>query len=421
MERSLWAVLVGTFTLRFSTGLTGTLLVFYLADIPGVDAVAVGLMAATFYATELVLSTPFGLVSDRLGHHRVMQLGPAFGIVAVIVTFFTADLLVLGGTRVLEGGSTAASVPSILGFIAMVTAGDELLRGRASARFEGATIAGLGAGVVAAGPLYDLIGRPAFLLNALVYGLSFLIYRFGVAEPPEAEAARRAPHPGYGRYVAILRSSHIWLLAPTWIAINAALGLYTSQTLFQLVKDPDPRFANQLLVGGTGNTAVSLGFGVALLVFFAGLAFWGERFKRYRRTSIIFFGICGGFALVAGAAIYNHSRDLGGAVQLGAGGVLIVGLFVLSGATPAALGLLADVTEHFPADRGAIMGLYSVFLAVGQILGSLIGGVAAENAGIDGVLVATVVLLGVAVVPLVRLRAFEHVVPGGAEGQVELA
>ena len=70
-----------------------------------------------------------------------------------------------------------------------------------------------------------------------------------------------------------------------------------------------------------------------------------------------------------------------------------VGLFVLAGATPAALGLLADVSERFPADRGAIMGLYSVFLAIGQIIGSLIGGFAADWRGIDGMLIATVGLL----------------------------
>ena len=35
------------------------------------------------------------------------------------------------------------------------------------------------------------------------------------------------------------------------------------------------------------------------------------------------------------------------------------------------------------------MGLYSVFLAIGQIIGALIGGFAAEAAGIDGMLVAT--------------------------------
>ena len=37
------------------------------------------------------------------------------------------------------------------------------------------------------------------------------------------------------------------------------------------------------------------------------------------------------------------------------------------------------MSERFPSDRGAIMGLYSVFLALGQITGSLLGGVAADD------------------------------------------
>src|SRR5690349_5160952 len=103
MDRSLWAVLGGTFTLRFSTGLTG----------------------------------------------------------------LTTNLFVLGGTRILEGASTAASVPSILGYIALVTAGNEVLRGKAAARFEGATLAGLGVGLVIAPLLFAALGPAAFFLNAL--------------------------------------------------------------------------------------------------------------------------------------------------------------------------------------------------------------------------------------------------------------
>ena len=99
------------------------------------------------------------MLSDRLGHHRVMQLGPLFGLVAVIITGLTTNLWLLGGTRLLEGASTAASVPSILGFIAMATANDEALRGKTSSRFEAATIAGLGAGFAAAGPLWTVSGR----------------------------------------------------------------------------------------------------------------------------------------------------------------------------------------------------------------------------------------------------------------------
>jgi MFS family permease len=65
------------------------------------------------------------------------------------------------------------------------------------------------------------------------------------------------------------------------------------------------------------------------------------------------------------------------------------------------------MSESFPADRGAVMGLYSVFLAVGQIVGALIGAAAAERWAFDGILMATLLLQVVALLPLARLRRFE--------------
>jgi MFS family permease len=435
MQRSIRSVLIGTFTLRFSTGLTGALLVFYLTHLDdlakagdpdgvAISALELGLLAAAFYLAELVLSPIFGLLSDRYGHHRMMQVGPLFGLVAVIITGFSTNLWVLGSTRVLEGASTAASVPSILGFIAMATANDELLRGRTSARFEAATILGIGAGLVVAGPLWRAIGTLAFFLNGAIYLVSLAIYRYGVAAPDAPEGPHHRPDYGWRRYVGLLRRSHIWLLAPTWIAINAALGLYTSQALFQLAKTPDPRFANQALVGGFDPVVISLGLLAMGVVFFLGLWYWGNRFADTRRTTIILYGIGGGVALVAGALLVNHGGSLGSLGQLVGAGLAAFGVFVLAGATPAALGLLADISEAFPDDRGAVMGLYSVFLAVGQIIGAIIGGAAADQWAFDGILVATLLLMGIAVVPLSRLRRFEsrfEPSPGSGPLVVELA
>jgi len=63
------------------------------------------------------------------------------------------------------------------------------------------------------------------------------------------------------------------------------------------------------------------------------------------------------------------------------------------------------------------MGLYSVFLAIGQISGALIGGIASEQFAFDGILLATLLLLAIALLPLFRLRAFEHhFEPRPAEG-----
>ena len=155
--------------------------------------------------------------------------------------------------------------------------------------------------------------------------------------------------------------------------------------------------------------AISIGAGVGLLVFLGGLVFWGNRFKRFRRTTIIGFGIAGGFAMLVGVAGINHSQGLPWPFISALVLVLLGGLFVLAGATPAALGLLADMTEAHPDDRGAMMGLYSVFLGVGQIVGSLMAGIGADRLGFDGLILVSVILLAVAVVPLGQLRASEHI------------
>ena len=429
MRRSITAVLFGTFTLRFSTGLTGAMLAFYLAKLPefggpAVSSTVAGILTATYFASELILSPAFGILSDRYGAHRIMQIGPVLGAVAVVVTAFTTDLLLLGGTRWLEGMAAAASIPSILGYIAVTTSGNDALRGRTVARFEAATVAGLGVGAVVAGPLFEAFGSAAFLLNAVVYGISFLIYRYGVRpvavdsaaleaaeERPISSAEVRPAQFSLAHYRRLLGTRGIWLLAPTWIALNAIVGAWTTQAFFQLVREnPDPAFDDQMLMGGFEPVQVSIGLGIALAVFLAGIFVSGNLFRRYRRTTIMAAGIIGG--LVMSAAFYglNHSADVALAGRVGLVLIGLAGLFVLAGATPAALGMLADISESHPADRGAIMGLYSIFLGLGQIIGSVASGAAADSMGIDGLLVASVVLLVVALLPLRWLRESEHLV-----------
>ena len=431
MNRSLWAVLLGTFALRFSTGLTGAMLIYYLADLhkhhrlldevlglgPGqvVGPIAFGVITALFYVAELTFSPIFGVLSDRIGHHRVMQFGPVFGILAAVATWATTNLPIIGATRILEGSATASSVPSILGYIAAATAEDEGLRGKAVARFEAATLAGLLSGFVVAGLLFPLIGPTAFLVNGVLYAVSLAIYRFGGdgrldrAPAGDGEAIADSGRTSLGHYWKILTGTHVWLLAPTWIAINAVLGLYTTQTLFQLVRARDPRFPGQLLMGGFESVQISIVLAVGGALFFAGLIYWGNRFKTIRRTTIILYGLGGGALIAVGAIAVNHSADVPGILRLALAIPIVLGVFVLAGATPAAIGLLADVTEAYPKDRGAIMGLYSVFLGVGQITGSLIAGVAASGFGLDGVFIASIALLAAAVVPLLVLRRHEHI------------
>src|SRR6476620_9532981 len=314
MERSIRFVLFGTFTLRFSTGLTGSMLAFYLAHLPEhggptVDATVVGLYAALFYVAELVLSPLFGILSDRYGHHRVMLYGPIFGAIAVVLTGLTTTLFLLGGTRVLEGASSAASVPSILGFIALATAGNEVLRGKTAARFEGATLAGLGVGAIVGVKLFEIVGPAAFFLNALIYGVSFAIYKLGVKDPAGEGEALAGDHVRVNRYLELVRTSHVWLLAPTWIAINAAIGVWLSQSIFNFSR-ANPKFPDQGLMHGFQAIQISLAAVAIGVIFFARLIYWGNRFKVLRRTTIIAGGIAGGIVMAVGVFVVNHGAAL---------------------------------------------------------------------------------------------------------------
>lgn len=413
---SLRNVLLGTLALRFGTGLTGTLIFYYLADLPShggphVSPLAAGIIAAMYFAAELLGSPFFGWLSDRRGAHTVMQPGPLFGLGAVVVTPFTTSLVLLGVLRFVEGLSAAASIPSILGYIALASSGDEGLRGRIVARFEAATLVGIGLGVVAAGLLYSAVGLAAFVVNALVYATAFLIFRYGVMDITDRHRSESRPgHTGsLGEYRVVLRSAGVWLLAPTWIVLNAVLGAWSTQTVFQLVEreGTSAAFPDQMLMGGLEPYQVSLALGTLLGVFFVGLFYWGSRFRRFRRTTIIAFGLAGGLGFMVALLALNHSAGWSVALQALLAVGAVVGLFVMAGATPAALGLLADFSEGFPGQRGMIMGLYSVFLAVGQILGAVLAGAAAGWRGLDGMLLASIGLLLVALIPIGQLRQTE--------------
>ena len=117
MTRSMRALLLGTFVLRTATGTTGALLVFWTAHLRErgtiqVSTADVAAISLAFYLTELLGSPIFGVLADQIGRKPVMLLGPLFGLVAVLITPFALTIPLLIATRLLEGSSTAASVPS---------------------------------------------------------------------------------------------------------------------------------------------------------------------------------------------------------------------------------------------------------------------------------------------------------------------
>ena len=115
------------------------------------------------------------------------------------------------------------------------------------------------------------------------------------------------------------------------------------------------------------------------------------------------------FGLLLTVFALNHLGSFSSPFYYSLLGALLIELLVLSGFTPAALTYLADVTESYAGDRGSIMGLYSVFLGIGQLVGTSVGGYFADWNGLDGLLLLSAILGGITALSLLALRRQEAV------------
>jgi len=87
---------------------------------------------------------------------------------------------------------------------------------------------------------------------------------------------------------------------------------------------------------------------------------------------------------------------------------VVIGVLLLSGFLPASLVQLGALSETQPNKRGAVMGLYSVVLGIGQLLGASIGGLSADLGGFYGLMIFSVVLGFIALGGVLFMRIHKH-------------
>jgi len=430
-NRSLASCLAGSFVLRCAAAAMGVMIQFYFEyidrNIYPISNTEGGLIIATFFAAELLGAPVFGAWSDRYGRKLFIILGPLFGVVAVQMTAMTTVVWILILTRLLEGLSTASNAPATLGYISEATSGSPSLRGRVVGFFEIATVGGMATGLWLGGRLWDAWGRPAtlaflhvtspaFALDGLVYLISVVIFAWGLAEtrmtvhaPSSSVSGAAAVRVTWQRYWKLITSGRVWRFVPAWLAINAVLGVWLNHVARQLTRAPI--FPNQLLTGGLTPGSAGTLFAVFAILFAVGILCWGLVLGRMQKTLVMLIGTGGLLAACAALVAINHASSLSSPVVLPLGLLFAAALLVMSGFTPAALAYLADITEDYATDRGAIMGLYSVFLAIGQFLGSSLGGPFADWQGIDGIAVLSVLLGLFAACTVLLLRRNEaHII-----------
>ncbi len=431
LSTSLKVAIGSSFVLRLAGASTGLLLATYLKQVVGANPVTISALSAVFYATELFLAPLFGALSDLHGRKPFLVFGPLAGAVAVQIHPLTTFVAILAIGRLLEGLSTAANAPGTLGYLADATSGDSKesasLRGRVMGMYEISFLIGLVGGGVLGGQLWEWFGKNGFRLVSLVYLLAAALLFFFVKESLPAAArshnltnrlaATASRHPVRALVFSRLRSYKNLLgepalrsFAPAWLAINAVVGLWFTQLAPLMVKSTVPgtlteQFSNQLLVGRLRPSevgTVQAGFGIT---FMLGIFLWSLLYGRVRRTNMMLGSIAGLFIVCVVLLGINNNVLPGPWGQWPLLPFLAVGVLLESGFTPVALAYLADISETRVEHRGVVMGLYSVFLGIGQLTGGATGGFFILVLGFNGLIAATAIFGAIALSAVLWLRA----------------
>jgi MFS family permease len=344
------------------------------------------MLSAVSFGAELFASIPMGIASDVLEPRWLMTGGAVAGALAAFIFAMSGSTSIFFLSRLLEGVGAAAIVPALLAYLTDATEGRPALRVRAMSYFELTLLAGLALGGIVAAQLFRLLHAGAFPAVAVLYlACAAILFR-----SIPATSARHVSSP-LEDLKEVWRLPSIRRLAPVWLCVNAVVGLWLGPTLPFLLTERSTKA--QYLAGIYASSPASVGwllFGYSI-VFGLGVTVWSFVLPYIRLRTAMRITLAAMLPVCTGLYLLNHSGDQSLTMRWSIGGITAILIMVESGFTPAALAWLAG-TLPVQSGRGAAMGIYSVLLSVGAILGSLLAGVLGERYAIDGLLYGTVLV-----------------------------
>ncbi len=408
---SLFAAILSTLLLRIASRISFVLLGFYLGE-HFTSATIVAVVLEAFYLSELVLAPMVGSLSDRLGHKPFLLFAPlvgsvaAFCFVGVTLLFphphtasFDAQLValllaVLVG-RLLEGVATALNTPASLGYITEVTSTSNTLRVRVLTAFEVVTVGRLALAIPFAGKVNSLLGTGGFFVVIALHIINGILIASFLKERTRRAVQVNAHH-------SLIEYKRIFTFLPAWLSINALVGAWLTLSTIMLTY-PEPaasiRHPGQLLYGGFSKEFATLLLGGFGLLFLAGMGLWLLVLPHLRRTTVMFIGSGGLSMTIVALTLINGLGKNAAHLPVSSQPLLLLliplvllGVLLLSGFTPASLTQMAAISELLPGKRGAVMGLYSVVMGVGQLIGASLGGLCVDLGGFYGLMGFSVAL-----------------------------
>ncbi|NYF18011.1 MFS family permease [Microbacterium sp. AK009] len=410
------AVLVAQLLIRSASAAGALALGAYFVDLARegapVGALILGTLSGLSFLAELVLAPLAGSASDRRGRRVFLVAAPLLAAAGVLITpgasliavapSAALVIAVVATSRILDGAGAAIAAPATLGLLADASDEDRMRRGRVTSLYELSSSGGIAVGAVAGPLLYGAWGLWSFVALAGVYIVASLLVLVFVRT--DAAGSTSQVRSGVRARIRVIGQPRLLAFLPAWIAVNAILGTWvTSQITFVLAGD---RTAGGQIIPGAfaGNEAgLSAVLGIYVLVFSLCIVAWAFFIGHLPTIPTLFVTVAGAIVASIGLLLLNHGVSLAVTIP-----IVVAGMFLEAGFTPAALTHLSDISAEFRENRGLIMGVYSVVVGAGYLLGNVLGGVFAEWLLFDGLAILTIGLAVVAMASIAVMAVIER-------------
>jgi MFS family permease len=353
--------------MRFSFGLVLFTIPIYLPRAEFSNLV-VGIIASAYPVTEIISAPAIGVLVDRFGRRRWIYLGLALSTFALFAFTLNTAVYYLILVHAVQGLAAAMIVVSTLTMTTDVSTTAN--RGREMGIYDFANLGGYVVGIFAAGVLVRThqIVAPFYFASALAaVGAVFAYLR---VKEVKAHARRSAPSP-VRTLRLLLSDKRAAAMFPIWLSVTTFIGMALT---FGPRFGPSPLLASFVIAG------------VVLILAFS-QPFFGHLSDHYGRDRLMMLGMVSLIGLFATVITMLRRR-----LEL----IYVTPLLIVFGVgsfafAPAALASLGDLAPE--RGRGTTMGIYSVVISLGTIIGPLLGGYLLDRYGISSLFYAGLVIL----------------------------
>lgn len=359
MDRRIFITLLLTvFIALLGMGIIAPIMPIYATDM-GATGIALGLMIAGFSISRGILQPIIGNLSDKRGRKRFLVLGLLiYAMVGLAYTLaISVEHLII--IRILHGVGSAMIMPIVMAYVGDLTPRGQ--EGKYTGWLNSAIFYGIGGGPVIGGIFRDTLGMDsAFyamtVLTAASLGLVLVFL------PPERPDRQRQPAK---RLLPIM-----WEMMHNRRVMGILLPRMASMTIIVPTMAFLPVWMDQQM-RATG-IAIGLVIAARTIPTAALQARFGRLVDRYNKVPLLLGG-----CFVAGSAILL--------IPFADNIYELAGIFVIVGMGEAiiwpVLGAMAVEEGHYYG-QGSMMGVFSMAMSIGVLLGALASGLLMDLIGL---------------------------------------